>query len=43
MKFENEIINLLNKNTLSIKQKYKEKIKMYKERIKIFEKLINKL
>jgi hypothetical protein len=43
MKFKNEIVNLLNKNTSSTKQKHMEKIKMHKEKMKIFEKLIDKL
>jgi predicted Zn-dependent protease len=43
MKFENEIVNLLNKNTSSTKQKHKEKIKIHKERIKMFKKFIDKL
>jgi hypothetical protein len=37
MKFENEIVNLLNNNTLSTEQKHKEKIKIHKERMKMFE------
>jgi hypothetical protein len=43
IKFENEIINLLNKNASSTEQKHKEKMKIHEERIKMFEKLIDKL
>jgi hypothetical protein len=43
IKFKNEIINLLNKNTLLIKQMHKKKIKIHEERMKMFEKLIDKL
>jgi hypothetical protein len=43
MKFENEIVNLLNKNALSTEQRHKEKMKMHEKRTKIFKKLIDKL
>jgi hypothetical protein len=43
MKFENEIVNLLNKNASSTKQKHKKRMKMHEEKMKMFEKLIDKL